>query len=135
MHTTSLGDQLGLATLTIMGIEVLKRAGWFPWLDRHSDATNRIVSWVLALASSAGLKFASSGSIGEGGVITIAFPAMGEIVDGVLHFAGQGGLQEGLYRALVKPMQPPKTVEGTGTGSGAPVPVQVQADAAASGGD
>lgn len=103
--------------MTIMGIEMLKRAGWFPWLSQHSDTANRIVSWILALVSSAGLKFASSGSIGEGGTITIAFPAVGEIVDGVLHFAGQGGLQEGLYRALVKPFQPTKAAEEVRVGA------------------
>lgn len=112
MHSTTILDNVGLATIIVLLLQWAKRTRMVPWLNQHSDIANRIASLVAAFCASAGLKIASSGSFEHGGQIVLMFPPLTEIVDAIVHFAGQSGLQEMVYRMGVKPITKPSEAPG-----------------------
>ena len=101
--TDTLSYQAGLAMAAVYLIQWLKGANWFPWLTRHTDLANKVVSFVLALFTAAGIEWHTTGTAMTGGSITITYPALSVVFTGVIRFITQIGLQEGFYRNAVKP--------------------------------
>src|SRR5215468_9891679 len=95
---TAFGHQTGFAFVTVYLINILKDSKWFPWLNTEADKINRMVSVVVALLTAAGVKIAMDGNIWSGGVLTIHFPSAWDLVDTLMHFATQFGLQEMIYQ-------------------------------------
>lgn len=111
MMGEGLAYQGGLAVCAAHGLEALKRAGWFPWLNLHSEGINRAVALGCAIVGAMGVKMAMEGSFIEGSKIVIAFPAISSMFDSAMHVAVSYGIQQGYWRGVVragKTEEPPK---------------------------
>jgi hypothetical protein len=109
MTDTAFAHQTGIAFASVYAIQLLKRSNLFPWLRTDTDTLNRVVSVVVAFATAAGIKFAMDGTFTTGETITIQVPSIGVILDTLVHFATQFGMQETIYR-LTKQSSAPKAV-------------------------
>ena len=102
MTDTAFGHQVAIAAVLVWVLQMLKRAGWFPWLDANSDTANRIISVIAALVAGAGITFSVMGGIEDGGGVLIKWPALSAMTNGLSHCVVQYVLQEGIYRKMVK---------------------------------
>ena len=93
MNDTLLAHQIGLAAAAVYVIQLLK-ASPIPWFNQHSDALNRFVSVLIALATAIGLTMNVHGNLSTGGSIMITFPSLPVILDGASHFLAQIGSGE-----------------------------------------
>src|SRR5690242_19307330 len=107
MTDTAFGHQTGIAFASVYAIQLLKRSNLFPWLRTDTDTLNRVVSVVVAFATAAGIKFAMNGTFATGETITIQVPSLAVVLDTLVHFATQFGMQETIYR-LTKQSSAPK---------------------------
>jgi len=102
MHTDALTEQVAIAYIAARLIECAKRSSLLPWVNEHSDDLNRWLSRIIAVATSAGLTVAWSGSVDAGGVLTITVPSasawMQFVVNAVFSFASQ----EIIYKTSIK---------------------------------
>ena len=109
MTDTAFAHQTGIAFASVYAIQLLKKSNIFPWLRTDTDTLNRVVSVVMAFATAAGIKFAMDGTFANGGTITIQVPSVTVILDTLVHFATQFGMQETIYR-LTKQASAPTPV-------------------------
>ena len=98
-QVTELSHQFGVSVAVVHILEWLKRAGWFPWLTANSTTVLRLISILVALATSAGFKIIS-GDAGHGWNIFI--PPVAVVVDTLIHAVAQFGAQQGYYSIVVK---------------------------------
>jgi hypothetical protein len=94
-------DQAIWALMVSLLMQYLKKAPWFTLLsDRTSSRAKSLVGFCAALLTAAGIHFAVSGSIFDGGgaSITVTGLSMNAFKD----LAWQWAAQQGWYRAVVK---------------------------------
>lgn len=82
MHMDLLGDQVTMAGVIVWAVQRLKTATWFPWLREGGGAANALLAGLLAAATTAGLEWNYSASVGT---LTIT----GLTAGGIVHFAGE----------------------------------------------
>jgi hypothetical protein len=102
MTDTAFAHQTGIAFATVYAIQLLKNSKWFPWLQAETDTVNRVVSLVVAFLTAAGIKFAMDGTFDHGWVFTIQVPSIGVVLDTLVHFTTQFGMQEVIYQSTKK---------------------------------
>ena len=101
MTDIDLSYQSGSAVLTVLALDFLKRAKWFPWMTCDTETVNRIVGVAVAIGATIGVSVVShEGNWHTGGQITIAFPSLVNGVHGVLQVATQYGFQETLHKLM-----------------------------------
>jgi hypothetical protein len=98
-QVTELSHQFGVSVAVVHTLEWLKRVGWFPWLTNNSTTALRLISLIVALATSAGFKVLS-GDTDHG--FTVFIPPVAIIVDTLIHAVAQFGAQEGYYNIVIK---------------------------------
>ena len=103
MPETLLPYQIGISAIVVWILQLAKNSPWFPWITANTDKLNRGLAILLAFLTSVGFHFTMQGSWTTGGQIIIAFPSLLAIVQILLHTAGQGVIQEGIYNLTVKP--------------------------------
>lgn len=96
---SELSHQFGVSVAVVHILEWLKNAGWFPWLTNNSGTVLRIISLLIALATSAGFKIMSGDPIHGW---TVFIPSFAVIFDTTLHAIAQFGAQEGYYNVAMK---------------------------------
>src|SRR5579863_3547844 len=106
MTDTAFGHQTGIAFASVYAIQLLKKSNLFPWLRADTDTVNRVVSVVVAFATAVGIKFAINGTFATGETITIQVPSLAVILDTLVHFATQFGMQETIYQVTKKSSAP-----------------------------
>lgn len=92
----------GVAVAASYFLQALKRWKSIPWFDRNSDRLNRAVAILLALANTAGINFAMTGSVSTGGAISLGFPPLLTLLSNVGDTIGSFGMQEVYYRTAIK---------------------------------
>lgn len=102
MHTDAITEQVAIAYVVARVIECLKRSQWFPWINEHSDELNGLLSRLLALATSAGLTWAWSGSAEAGWTFTLAIPSANSLIEFLAHAIFSFASQEMIYRGAIK---------------------------------
>lgn len=95
-------EQLVIARVAVRLIEILKQWNKLPWVNEKSDAINKAISWFIAIATSAGIRVASSGSVDDGWVIQITVPSMQVLVQFAVGAVYQQMMQEAWYRGIKK---------------------------------
>jgi len=107
---TAFGHQTGIAFVTVYAIQFLKNSKWFPWLHADAARVNRTVSLIVAFLAAAGIKVAMNGHFPlDPTTITIQVPSIGAVLDTLMHFATQFGLQEVIYQST-KAVPEPKLI-------------------------
>mgnify|MGYP001298662044 CR=1 FL=1 len=91
---------LGIALAHML--EVLKKCGWFPWLNGDTERANRIVSLAAAIVIGIGVKMTFEGDLDSGGSVQLAWPSLAQMLDGARHAVVQAGWQILYYRAAIK---------------------------------
>jgi hypothetical protein len=102
MTDTAFAHQTGIAFATVYAIQLLKNSKRFPWLQAETDTINRTVSLVVAFLTAAGIKFALDGTFDHGWVFTVQVPSIGAVLDTLVHFTTQFGMQEVIYKSTKK---------------------------------
>ena len=97
-----IAHQLAVSGILVWVIQLLKKSRWFTWIRCDTDTVNRVASLIGALVATVGLQFAYSGSLHTGGQITIMYPNLAQMWEGVIHFIGQFVLNQALYHGIVK---------------------------------
>lgn len=94
-------DQAIWALMVSLLMQYLKKAPWFTLLsDQTSSRTKSLVGFAAALLTAAGIHFAVSGSIFEGGGASITVTGLS--LNAFKDLAWQWAAQQGWYRAVVK---------------------------------
>lgn len=94
-------DQVIWALMVSLLIQYLKKAPWFTLLsDETSSRVKAFVGFAAALLTAAGIHFAVSGSIFDGGGASITVTGLS--VNAFKDLAWQWAAQQGWYRAVVK---------------------------------
>jgi hypothetical protein len=92
-------------------IEFWKRSK-LPGLSIDSAKLNMIVAGALSLIAALGITITISGNAETGWHGSFSIPAVGVLIDGLIHFCTQVGLNQLLYHNGVKPLMngisPPK---------------------------
>ena len=90
-----LTHQSGAAVVTVLLMDYLKQAKWFPWMSCNTEKLNRVVSVAMAVGTTLGFSVVShEGTIFTGGQVTISYPALRTLVETTIHILTQFGLQE-----------------------------------------
>lgn len=103
---SSVINHLGVAGLLVYTLEAMKRTPWFPWVNKHSDKINRLISVLSALTAAVGIEVAASGNIHTGGQIIFTYPSLAQMFETGMHFIAQFAMQEALYKSAIKPVPP-----------------------------
>jgi hypothetical protein len=103
-------NQVGISFIVVWMIEHLKQWTKIPWITQHTDQLNRTLAVVVAFLSSVGFSVSISGSIWTGGHVAMDFPSLEvllkSLIQLVVMFATQTGVQEGFYRLVIKKPTP-----------------------------
>ena len=110
-----MGDDLVLAHLGFAGIivylmELAKKAKWVPFISMTSGHLNRIVSILTALGVAIGATMHNTGSFDTGYHFTLDTPTGPLMLQGVLRFAGQVVMQQGIFKTMVSRTTDPEKV-------------------------
>jgi hypothetical protein len=98
---TNYGDQAIWALMVSFVIQWLKKSSWFQWITPQSSARLQTqFGFLAAFLTTAGIHFAVSGNILEGGGASIT--VTGISLNAVKDVAWQWAAQQGWYRMLVK---------------------------------
>lgn len=89
----------GVAAAFPVLLEMAKRWERLSWINRHSDAINRGASIVFALVASLGFSLTWNPETGDVHVLGVTVHNLARLV---VELAGRFGLQELVYRRLVK---------------------------------
>ena len=98
----SLAHSVGLAGVTVYGLQWLKKASWFPFLSSHTSQINSLVSTLVAIGVGAGIQISWTGNSADGWHFAGAIPAAHVVMDGVFRSICQKLGQEFLFRTIVK---------------------------------
>ena len=102
MHRDALIEQTVIAALASKIIQMLKASDRVPWIAENTKVANRLLSMLIAIATSAGFVVAWSGSIQAGGVLTIGVPSFQGLVEFFYHAGYSFIAQEATYRGLIE---------------------------------
>jgi hypothetical protein len=92
--------QITASALVVYGLELLKNASWFPWINRSSDAVNRIVAGILAVATALGIhtKFDP-----QHGTLLITGLTLASVAHFGFDWLRSFVFQEMIYKGVIKP--------------------------------
>jgi hypothetical protein len=103
MVPSVLSSQLTYAFIVTWGLQHLKNASWFPWLNEEKVQLARFLSIILAFAGTIGIHVAWTGSAGT---LTITGLAWATVGPALWHCVQQFVMQEMSYHAVVKQALP-----------------------------
>lgn len=99
---SSIEGQVVVSTIAVWVIQKLKASSLVPFIHQGTPGSNKFLSVALASMASAGFTVAHTGSLDAGGTITIAFPAMQQMVEFAVHTMFAYITQQGVYHGYVK---------------------------------
>ena len=101
-------QHLSYGFATTYALEWLKKSPWFPLLKQETVTLNRVLSAGVAFLSSVGIVTAMNGHLtwAAGATISFTIPPISVLWGTLVHTVGQYGIQESVYKGLVKPSPP-----------------------------
>ena len=102
MNVELLKDQIVIAYGVSLLLEWLKRLKSLPWINAHTDKLNRNLSKLIAVATSAGIALAWSGSADAGWTVTLSIPSAHSLWDFAVNAAFSFFAQEVAYKTSIK---------------------------------
>ena len=92
--------QITASALVVYALELLKKASWFPWINRSSDVLNRMVSGILAVATALGIhtKFDA-----QHGTLLITGLTLASVAHFAFDWLRSFVFQEMIYKGIIKP--------------------------------
>lgn len=96
-------SQFTSAAIIVWGMQRLKNASWFPFLQNGSVKVSRAVSVVAAFFAHAGLSYTWNPTLDVNGnrTLTLAIPTLTGAALLVWHWLGQYAMQETMYQATI----------------------------------
>jgi hypothetical protein len=94
--------QLGTSPIAVHLLEWMKKSPRFSWISQHTGQLNRVLAFIIASATAAGVVWKMEGSWQAGAVITITLPPLAVLANALMHAVFQFLAQEGYYQTVVK---------------------------------
>ena len=93
--------QFTSSAIVVWGLQELKNATWFPWLQKKAQTwTKRGASIVAAFGVHTGIEHVwNPGTVAGTHVLLITIPSLSVIAVGIWHWIGQYAMQETVYQA------------------------------------
>lgn len=98
--TSLVGTQVGSTLLAVGGMQYLKNAKWFKFLQPGQKSVNRIVSVLVAGGIAIGIHVTFTGSASQGWSGTFSIPSVWTMLVAAFHWASQYIYQETGYSIL-----------------------------------
>jgi hypothetical protein len=98
------------AAIVVWGINKLKSASWFPFLQKNWTIVNRTFSVVAAFGVSIGISYQWSANASGGHQLVLQIPGLAALVLSLWHVLNQYVLQETLFQVTKPGQQQAKAV-------------------------
>lgn len=101
------------AAMAVWLLQKAKSCKRLQWINENTGTLNRILAVATAGFAAIGVHWVMTGSLLDGGTITIAFPSLASMIVGLFHWFQQFAIQELTFQAVVRPAEKAKVVEIT----------------------
>lgn len=93
-------SQVVFSAAAVSVIQAMKNSARLPWINQYTGTLNNAISIILAVGSAAGLTFAHSGGLSEGGQIVINYPSGAQMLEFSIKSAFSYCSQKAMYRVM-----------------------------------